>query len=116
MNDISQPIQLRSSPTKLVALVLLGLLMTVLSAAVGLRWFSDIPPWSFARIVGLIGIPFCGLYTVVAAARLFRLGQPVIKIFAEGVFDRRISEQNDSVVCHQEGVNRDGSSTKALDA
>jgi hypothetical protein len=86
--DTSRTLEIESSPTKLLVLVGIGVLMTATSA-----WVALLPGKLsiVAMIVGYLGIAFFGLCAVVAVWRLLTARGPVITISPEGIRDTRLA-------------------------
>src|SRR5262245_27018975 len=91
MPDTSRTLIVEGSPTKLLGLVSLGVLMTALS--IMLAVLPDARIADFARIWGYAGAAFFGLCTGIAFWRLFTAPRAVITISPEGICDTRVAAE-----------------------
>jgi hypothetical protein len=94
--DTSQTLQIEASPTKLLGLAGLGVLMTAVSVFTTFIPADALPRWvshEEAAIMGWIGAVFFALCTVLALWRLFTERGPVITISPQGIRDTRITDE-----------------------
>lgn len=83
-------VEIKGSPVKLFGLTLLGMGMTVLSAAIALQYIS-VEDGSFNQFMGWIGMLFFGLATAIGISRLFTFNKAVMTLSPAGLHDTRIS-------------------------
>jgi hypothetical protein len=81
------------SRLKLARLLLLGLVMTLVSAAIGFHWLPDIQEGSFKEFIGYVGTLFFGACMVAMLWRYARIRGPVLTVGPEGIRDQRIGPQ-----------------------
>jgi hypothetical protein len=91
--DTSRAVEIEASRAKLVGLALLGVAMTALSAAIAMRWFSNVQPGSFAEFGGFVGVLFFPACTLLAAWRAVTSKGPVVTISREGIRDNRVATE-----------------------
>ncbi len=90
MIDTTQRLEIEGSPRKYFAFGLLGILMTLGSAAVA---FSIGEPGSFGQFVGYAGLILFGLCTVLLFWRALTSSGPVVTIAPEGIRDLRVAAE-----------------------
>lgn len=85
-------IEIKGSPAKLIGLVILGIIMTGLSAAIA---FGLIPSGagSIGQFAGWAGTVFFGAALMIALYRLTTSSATVITLSAAGLHDTRVSER-----------------------
>jgi hypothetical protein len=88
MVQISDGMEIKGSPAKLIGLLAIGVLMTALSAAVAFRW---IPVGGAAVAWGWAGLLFFGLCTAICFWRLLTAGRTLVTITPRGIKDIRIA-------------------------
>lgn len=94
--DTSRTLEIEGSPSKLLGLVGIGVVMTAVSLAIALMPDQLAPEALFGRdevlIGGWFGTLFFGLCTVVAVRRLLAARGTVITISPDGIRDTRVAE------------------------
>jgi hypothetical protein len=93
MIDTSRTLEIASSPWKLLALSVVGVLMTAGSASVAFRLLPDTTPDSFQELAAYFGTLFFGLCTGLALWRLVGQRGPVITITPDGIRDTRVAAE-----------------------
>lgn len=93
MTESAQVVEILGSPIKLLGLVVLGVLMTAVSAAVAIPLFPDFEPDVRTRLICYFGVAFFALCTGVAAWRLVRTRGPVVTITPDGIRDIRVAPE-----------------------
>lgn len=90
--DTSRRIEIGMAPWQMLRLAGLGVLMTGLSAVVGLRLIGNVPPGGFGQFAGLVGVFFFGLCTVLILRRFTTMRGGVVTLAPEGIRDERIAK------------------------
>jgi hypothetical protein len=80
--------EIKGSPTRSIGLLAAGVPMTVISAALALRWIPGSP---ITIAFGWIGLTLFGLCTVVGLWRLLTAGRTVVTITPDGIMDTRLA-------------------------
>ena len=91
--DTSQIIEIESSPTKLLLLFGLCVLITGLGVAVAVPLIPDFRPGVFQQILCYAGAAFFALCTVIVAWRLATSRGPVVTITSDGIRDIRVAAE-----------------------
>jgi|KBSMisStandDraft_5_1062788.scaffolds.fasta_scaffold568031_2 hypothetical protein len=91
MAHASDAIEIEGSPSKLLMLCGIGILMTAVSVAVAVPLLPDLQPGLFVQALCYVGVVFFALCTVVAFWRLMTTRGPVVTITADGIRDTRIA-------------------------
>ncbi len=86
-------VEIKGSPAKLFGLLVLGVVMTVGSAAVAFRWYPSVRAGSYQEFIGYVGVIFFTLCAVVCLWRLVTVGRPVVTITQDGIRDVRIAAE-----------------------
>jgi hypothetical protein len=92
MENLSNSVEIKGSPAKLIGLLAIGIALTVLCAMVA---FGYIPvrAGSFRQFLIWVGLVFFGLGSLVIASRLLRASNTVVTLSQEGLWDTRLSER-----------------------
>jgi len=88
MVQMSDVMEIKGSPVKLIGLLPIGVLLTALLAALAFHWM---PAGPTAVTVGWFGLVFFGLCTAVCLWRLLTAGQTVVTITPSGIKDVRLA-------------------------
>jgi len=91
--DTRHAVEIEASPLKMLALAGLGLFMTVLSAAVAVRAFPNVPPDSSAEFYGYAGTALFAACTLLILWRALTTHGPVVTITCEGIRDSRVAAE-----------------------
>jgi hypothetical protein len=86
-------IEIGYSPSRLLSLLGLGVLMTLASAAMAFNWYHSTKIGLFPTVVGYFGVLFFGLATFKFAWLLISAKEPVVFIRRNGIRDTRISSE-----------------------
>ena len=89
--DTSRHLEFSQSPWQMLKLLILGIGMTALSTAVGLRLFDGIQPGSSKEFIGLMGLAFFGLCTAAILWRFIGTRGPVVTVTPGGIQDKRVA-------------------------
>jgi hypothetical protein len=84
-------INIEGSPARLLLLTGLGVIMTALSAVIGLDLVPDMGADAVTWAISVFGAFFFGFCTLIALWRLLFVRGPVITISPEGIRDRRVA-------------------------
>jgi hypothetical protein len=91
MIGAEEAMEIKGSPTKLIGILLGGVLLTATSAALAVHWLPDGRPGDNSVVWGWVGLLFFGLATAVALWRLLTADRTIITITPDGIKDRRLS-------------------------
>jgi hypothetical protein len=89
--DTSRRIDFYAARGKPLALLVLSILSTALSAAIAFRLLPDLPVDATGDAVGRTGLIVFGLCTVISLWRLYVIRKPTITISPGGIRDRRVA-------------------------
>jgi len=84
-------INIDSSPTALLRLAAVGVVMTFLSAVGGFLLVPDMRPSSIVRAISIFGTAFFTLCTLTVLWRLLFDRGPVVTVSPQGICDRRVA-------------------------
>jgi hypothetical protein len=94
MNGITQGIlEIEQSPWRMIGLIVVGILLTALSASIAFNLVPDSHLSSYDELGGCAGVVFFGLCTAIAAWRLVSISGPVVTITPEGIRDTRVAAE-----------------------
>ncbi len=90
MDQLDKTYEIAGSPAKLVGLTLLGVIMTVLSAAMALGYMG-VAYGSFRQFIGMVGAVFFGAMLAIIVRRLLTSGSAIVTISPQGIVDTRVA-------------------------
>jgi hypothetical protein len=93
MIDTRRAVEIEASPVRMLGFVVIGILMTAVSAAIALRALPNVAPGSLAEFYGRAGTVFFAGCTVVILWRALTMRGPVVTITHEGIRDRRVAAE-----------------------
>jgi hypothetical protein len=91
--EATEQLQLNQSPWQMLKMLVLGIGMTALCAVLGLGLLDNTPPGSFGQFIGIIGVAFFGLCTVLIFWRFVSTRGPVVTLTPEGIQDKRVAAE-----------------------
>lgn len=90
--DTTRRVEIGMSPWRMLRIGSLGVVMTALSALSGFRLIGNVPPGGFGQVIGLAGVFFFGLCTVIIFRRVMTVRGAVVTLAPEGIRDERIAK------------------------